>query len=434
MLEKIGVNSVKELYHQLPEDILIKGKLALPQGLSELEVSKELVSLSKKNLSLEQINSFLGAGCYDHYIPSAVDAIIRNSEFTTAYTPYQPEVSQGILQAIFEYQSYICRLTGMDVSNASLFDGASALAEAVLMALRVRQRRKVLVTRSLNPQYRQTLKTYLDGLPFQIEEIGFNNSGQLDQDNLDALVNDDLCCLVVPLPNFFGVVEDFSQWIEKFKKRNVLVIAVVNPLLLAVLTPPSTYSVDIVCGDGQPLGNSPSFGGPSFGFIATKSEYLRQIPGRIVGQTTDKDGKLSYCLTLQTREQHIRREKATSNICSNQSLCAISATVYLALMGKRGLEDVVNISYANTLYLYRQLSKIAQIRFPFSGNFLNEFVWQVEDAQKVLARLSKENICAGYYLGKDYPELKNMVLSCCTEKKTKEEINQFVDALKKLYE
>ncbi len=429
MLKTIGVESVDQLYSVLPEEIKLKEPLNLASGLSEFDVKNKVTALSEKNKPLARFNSFLGAGCYDHYVPAAVSFILSRSQFLTAYTPYQAECSQGILQAIYEYQSYICRLTGMDLSNASLFDGASALAEAVLMALRITRKRKVIISSITHPEYKQTLKTYLSGFDFTIEEIGANSEGLVDLEELRHSLDDEVGCIAFQSPNFFGLIEETKQLSEIAKRNKALAVMVTNPLSLAMLKEPAKLGIDIVCGDGQPLGGSLSFGGPSFGFIATKNEYTRQMPGRIVGMTEDKKGSTAYCLTLQTREQHIKREKATSNICSNQSLNAIGAAVYLSLMGKKGLKEVASYSFSNAQYFYQRLKELRGVKLTFGPRFFNEFVWEIENAPKIIDILYKKNIIAGYYLGKDFPQYKNSILSCCTEKKKKSEIDALVFAL-----
>ncbi|UCG34922.1 MAG: aminomethyl-transferring glycine dehydrogenase subunit GcvPA [Candidatus Omnitrophota bacterium] len=429
MLKAIGVDSVEELYSALPPEIKLKESLNLPSGLSEFDVKKKVTALSERNKPLEKYNSFLGAGCYDHYIPAAVSFILSRSQFLTAYTPYQSECSQGILQAIYEYQSYICLLTGMDVSNASLFDGASALAEAVLMTLRISRKKRVVISSTIHPEYKETLKTYLSGFDFMIEEFVPKSDGFFDLEKLRDTLRNDVGCVAFQSPNFLGLIEDAEKLSELAKKVQALTVMVTNPLSLAILKDPARSGVDIVCGDGQPLGGSLNFGGPSLGFIATKNENTRQMPGRIVGKTEDKKGDIAYCLTLQTREQHIRREKATSNICSNQSLNAIGAAVYLSLIGSEGLKEVALNSFRNTQYLYQRLKEVRGVKIPFEPRFFNEFVWEVENAPKIMNAFYDKNIIAGYFLGESFPQYKNSILSCCTEKKKKSEIDEMVFSL-----
>ena len=426
------MNSLEELYSQIPSQIRLKNPLDLDNGLSEHEVKKLVQGLAEKNLPVDKMNSFLGAGCYDHYLPAPVSFILSRSQFLTAYTPYQAECSQGILQAIYEYQSYICLLTGMDISNASLFDGASALAEAALMSLRITRRKKILVSSSLHPDYRKVLDTYLSGFDFHVQVVDSGNDGFVKLFSLKQVLNDEVACCLFQSPNFFGLIENVSEISTLVKEKQALSVMVTNPMSLALLKEPAELGVDIVCGDGQPLGCGLNFGGPSFGFLATRNEYCRQLPGRIVGKTLDKEKREAYCLTLQTREQHIRREKATSNICSNQSLKALAACVYLALMGREGLKRVGLNSFKNVQYLYQRLKEVRGVIIPYPGRIFNEFLWEVKDAKKIFAGLSEKNIIGGYYVGDSFPEHKDGILSCCTEKKTKNDIDNFVNYLGEL--
>ena len=429
MLDVIGISSIEELYSQVPSQIRLDSALEWPQGCSEFEVKKRIEELASKNTVLGKFNSFLGAGCYDHYIPAALEFILGRSEFLTAYTPYQPECSQGILQAIYEYQSFICLLTGMDVSNASLFDGASSLAEAVLMALRIVKRRKVILAGVFHPEYVQTLNTYLSGFNFILEQVKAGSDGLIDLGRLNQTLDIDTACCLLGSPNFFGLIENAGKITELVKAKGALTIMLINPLSLAIVKEPASLGVDIVCGDGQPLGASLNFGGPSFGFIATKKQYLRQLPGRIAGKTEDKEGKTAYCLTMQTREQHIKREKATSNICSNQSLKAIGAAIYLSLLGKDGFKKGALYSFSSIQYLYQRLKEVRGVKLPHQPRIFNEFVWEVKDAKEIMAQLYKKNIIAGYYLGDEFPDYKDGILSCCTEKKSKDDIDNFINAL-----
>lgn len=432
MLGCIGVSSASQLYAHLPEEIRINNSLDICAGLSEYELRRTLNYAAQKNITIDKFNSFLGAGCYDHYIPSAVSAIISNSEFLTAYTPYQPESSQGILQAIYEYQSYICLLTGMDVSNASVFDGASSLAEAVIMALRVTGKKKIIVSQVVHPQYLSVLKTYLCGFDFALEEVKVNSDGFIDIESLKSAVNNDTACFAFQSPNFLGMIEDAESFISFLKERNILTVMAVNPMSLALLKSPGQLGVDIVCGEGQPLGGSLNFGGACFGFLAARKSYLRQMPGRIVGRTRDTQGNPAYCLTLQTREQHIKREKATSNICSNQSLYTIAAAVYLSLMGNNGFKAAALYCLNLTNYLYDKLLGIDKVKVRFGRRMFNEFVWQVDNAEEIIVKLYKRKIIAGFYLGDDFPQYKNSILTCCSEKKTREDIDSFVQALREI--
>lgn len=429
MLKSIGVDSVDALYSSLPQSIKLKEPLDIASGLSEFDVTKRITELSQKNTTLDKFNSFLGAGSYDHYTPAALRSILSSSQFLTAYTPYQAECSQGILQAIYEYQSYICLLTGLDVSNASLFDGASALAESALMSLRITKRKKVIIAGMLHPEYIATLKTYLSGFDFIIEYIEAGDDGCVDLGKLNSKINTETAACLVQSPNFFGLIEDIGQITAMAREAGTLTVMATNPLSLVLFKEPAAFGVDIVCGDGQPFGSGLCFGGPSFGFMAAKKDYLRQMPGRIVGKTTDKEDNCAYCLTLQAREQHIRRQNATSNICSNQSLNAIGAAVYLSLMGASGIKNTALYSFNNTQYLYNRLSQIRGITLPFSNRVFNEFVWQIKDAGALMQQLHKRKIIAGFHLGEVSDEYKDLILSCCTEKKTKEDIDDLANSI-----
>ncbi|MFH1505134.1 MAG: aminomethyl-transferring glycine dehydrogenase subunit GcvPA [Candidatus Omnitrophota bacterium] len=432
MLNAIGARSVEELYTQIPAQIKLNGLLDLPAGKSEFEVKKAVTALADKNIAIDKFNSFLGAGCYGHYIPAVVPYILSLPQFLTAYTPYQAECSQGILQAIYEYQSFICLLTGMDVTCASLLDGASAFAEAVLMSLRLTKRKKVFISEFLHPEYKKTLHTYLSGFDFIVQEIKTSDRGFVDRELLKQAIDNDTACFVFANPNFLGLVEDTQDIVNIVKEKKALTVMAVNPLSLALFKEPGLLDIDIVCGDGQPLGGSLSFGGSCFGFLAAKKEYLRQVPGRIAGKAADNEGKSAFCLTLAAREQHIRREKAVSNICSNQSLNTIGAAVYLSLMGSDGLKNAALYSFSNAQYLYQCLKEVKGVSIPYSNHFFNEFIWEVENAAKVVDVLYGQNIIAGYCLGEVIPEHKNSILSCCTEKKTKEDIDNFVTVLKEM--
>ena len=429
MLEAIGASSVDELYSLLPSKVKLDTPLNMPDSKSEQEVKRVVKELAEKNNPIEKFNSFLGAGCYDHYIPAALPFILSRSQFLTAYTPYQAECSQGILQTIYEYQSFLCLLTGMDVSNASLFDGASALSEAILMSLRITKRKKIILAGAIHPEYKETLYTYLSSFDFIIHEIEVGDDGLVDKEALKRTIDDDTASCLFSSPNFFGLVEDVGELSAIARSRGSLTVMLANPLSLAILKEPGLLGVDIVCGDGQPLGGRLNFGGPSFGFLTTAKDYLRQMPGRIVGKTKDREGSDAYCLTLQAREQHIRREKATSNICSNQSLNAIAAAIYLSLIGRGGLKDLALYSLSNTQYLYQRLKEVRGVKIPYSSCIFNEFVWETEDAPRIIGELYKKNIIAGYYLGSKFDQYKNSILSCCTEKKSKEEMDNFVNTL-----
>ncbi len=429
MLKVVGVSSIDKLYSSIPSRIRLGNPLNIPKGCSEQEVRKAVKGLSEQNTTVNKLNSFLGAGCYDHYIPAALSFILSRSQFVTAYTPYQAECSQGILQTIYEYQSFLCLLTGMDVSNASMLDGASSFAEAVLMSLRITKRRKIILAGVIHPEYRKTLYTYLAGFDFIIEEVSLRDNGLVNREALERTLNEDTAVCAFSSPNFFGLIENAEDLAAIASAKGALTVMITNPLSLALFKEPGSLGMDIVCGDGQPLGGSLGLGGSSFGFLTARKDYLRQMPGRIVGKTKDSEGKDAFCLTLQTREQHIRREKATSNICSNQSLCAITAAIYLSLVGREGLKEAALYSLNNTQYLYRRLKQVRGVKIPYLPQVFNEFVWETEDAWRVKDELYKRNIIIGYYLGDKFSQHKNGILSCCTEKKSKEDIDNFVNTL-----
>src|SRR5918992_18658 len=365
MLRAIGVDAVEDLFQHIPKALRERASIELPDGLTELAVRKRLAALASKNATAVDWSFFLGGGIYHHVIPSAVDAIISRSEFATSYTPYQPEVSQGTLQALFEYQTLICQLTAMEVSNAGVYDGASAAAEAVLMARRIQSsnRRQVLVSRALHPHYRAVVATYLRNL-----------SDVTDIDELERLLSDHTMCVVVGYPNFFGVIENLAPLRELCDRAGAqLITATTEPLAFGVIKPPGTFGVDIAVGEGQSLGIPMTLGGPGFGFFATQRKFMRNLPGRLVGETVDSEGHRGYVLTLATREQHIRREKATSNICTSQTLCVLGATVFMSLLGKSGLRRLAEINAARAQATHVQLVDEAKLKPVFTGPYFNEF-------------------------------------------------------------
>ncbi|MEK6679613.1 MAG: aminomethyl-transferring glycine dehydrogenase subunit GcvPA [Nitrospirota bacterium] len=428
MLRTIGVDAIEKLLKDIPQEIRLKKELNLPNPLSEIELKKEMLSLSERNADLLHHTSFLGAGAYDHYIPSVVEHLVSRSEFYTAYTPYQAEASQGMLQSIYEFQSMICELTGMDVANASMYDGASATAEAAMMALRITKRKEVVVSRALHPNYRTVLKTYIQGIGISIKEISIKN-GVTDVDALS--ISDNTAAVIIQQPNFFGCIEELSAINTITKKFGAIFIASVDPISMGILKSPGELGADIVVGEGQSLGNSLSFGGPYLGFFAARKEYVRQMPGRLVGATVDAHGEKAYCLTLQTREQHIKRERATSNICTNQALCALAATVYLSVIGKEGLRKVAELCLQKTHYTQREITKIKGFASPFPAPFFKEFVIKTPmPSEKILKGLLAEKIIGGVDIGNYYPELKDHLLICVTEKRTREEIERLVELLK----
>lgn len=431
MLESIGVDSVDELFQVVPAAKRYPS-LDLPLGLSEMEVTRLLRGLAEENADLDHHPCFLGAGAYRHFIPAVVDHVLRRGEFYTAYTPYQPEASQGTLTAIYEYQSMICELTGMDVTNASLYDGASALAEAALMAARITRREELVVAQNVHPAYRQVLGTYTQGLALPIKEVGYDDQGRVDLASVGEALSSDSACLIVQHPNFFGCLEALSSAGELAHQVGALLVACVDPIALGLFRPPGEEGADLVVGEGQALGNPLSFGGPYLGFLACRQEHMRQLPGRLVGMTTDTQGHRGFVLTLQAREQHIRREKATSNICSNEALVALAATVYLAAMGKQGLRQVAELSFQKAHYAARQIKGLPGFSLPF-GEFFKEFVVKMPlSPREVNAKLWERGIIGGYDLGRDYPELADGLLFCVTEMNPKEEIDALARALEEM--
>jgi glycine dehydrogenase subunit 1 len=425
MLKDIGIPSTKELFEDIPEQIRIK-EINLAEGLSEVEVKNHLTELSNKNKNMV---CFLGAGSYNHFIPSIVRHITSRAEFYTAYTPYQPEISQGILQAIYEYQTMICELTGMDVANASMYDGASALAESCIMAANITRRKEVLVSKTIHPEYRETVKTYCNAHDFEYKEIDFDD-GISDIERIKDKISDKTAAVLIQNPNFFGCIEKLKE-IEGIvhKNNSIFVVCVVEPTSLGLLKSPGSLNVDIVVGEGQSFGNPMNFGGPYLGIIAAKKQYMRNIPGRIVGKTRDLDGNPGYMLTLQAREQHIRRDKASSNICSNEALCALAATVNLAALGKQGIKEISELCLQKAHYALEKLKENG-CKPVFSQPFYNEFVVKVKDFDKMKQELQKNSILGGLNLGKFHDELKDCLLFCVTEMNTKEEIDRLVKIIK----
>ena len=422
MLETIGRSRVEELFSQIPDSIRLKRALEVPGPLSEVEILDFFRDAARQ--SGKDYASFLGAGAYRHHRPAAVDSLLSRGEFFTAYTPYQAEIAQGTLQAIFEFQSLICLLTGMEVSNASLYDGSTAMTEAVLMALRITRRRRVLVARSVHPEYRQVLATYLRQLDTEITEVPFAASGEADLERLERDLASEPAAVVIQSPNFFGILEDYGPIAELAHRHGaLLIVTVTEPLSLAVAKPPA--EADIVCGEGQSFGVPVAFGGPYLGLLATRQKYVRQMPGRLVGQTRDSEDRRGYVITLATREQHIRREKATSNICTNQSLCALTAAIYLCLLGKQGLRQLAEHNLAKAHYTLNRLTQVSGVTRPFSGKTFNEFVVGLPgNPQPVLEKLRQEQILGGVPLGDFYPELPNALLVCATEIVSKDAIDR----------
>jgi len=429
MLAEIGL-TMDGLFADIPGELMCES-FNLPEGLSEQQVCRQLSELSEKNST--NLICFLGGGFYDHFIPSAVYEIISRSEFYTAYTPYQPELSQGTLQAIYEYQSAICRLTEMEVANASLYDGGTAIYEAMMMALRVTGRNKVIVDDSVNPIYRVMIKSYTQNLKIKLEQTE-NADGLANRRQILERIDDKTAAVILQNPNFFGCVDDFTDIANAAHKQGALLIVSCYPISLGILKTPGTMGADIVTGEGQSLGMPMSFGGPYLGFMATRKQYVRKMPGRIVGETKDKLGRRAYVLTLQAREQHIRRDKATSNICTNEGLCALTALVYMSLLGKQGLKETAHLCADKASYAYQRLKAIPKVRPHFGAKcFFNEFVLDLPcEAADVIAKLIEKGFAAGFPLSRYYKGMDNSILICVTEKRTKQEIGMLAEAMESI--
>lgn len=430
MLDSIGLESLDQLFDAIPKDVQFGKELDMPKAKSELEVTRYLKELADKNCSLSKLTSFLGAGAYDHYVPSIVDHIISRSEFYTSYTPYQPEISQGTLQYIFEFQTLIADLTGMDAANASLYDGGTAVAEAALMAAAYSKKDEIIISKSVKPDARKVLKTYAHVQNIKVIEVDIKD-GVTDIEALEGLVTDDTAAVIVQSPNFFGIIEDLEALGKvAHKGKKTTFVASVDPISLGILKKPGDLGVDVVVGEGQAMGMNLSFGGPYLGFMAVNKAYIRKIPGRIVGETVDLDGKRSFVLTLTAREQHIRREKATSNICSNQGLNSLAATVYMVTLGKEGLREVAEQSAKKAHYAFEQMTKSGKYKPLFDKPFFKEFaVTSDVDTAHLTEELRKADIIGGYDLGKSYPQFEGGVLYAVTEKRTKEEIDKLTSVM-----
>jgi len=429
MLESLGLESVEQLFQeQIPSALRLGRDLDVPEAMSEIELRRHFSDLASCNVGAADMSCFLGAGIYDHYVPSIVRTIILRGEFHTAYTPYQPEMSQGTLQAIFEFQTMISALTGMDVANASMYDGATAFAEAVILACGATNRDEALLL-GVHPAWVEVTKTYVEGLGIRVTEAPCP-AGIADREWLERTLSPAAGVVAVQQPNFFGSVEDLARLGEMAHGAGALFVVGANPIALGLLQPPGELGADVVVGEGQPLGLGMNFGGPLVGFFAARQKFLRQMPGRLVSETQDHEGRRGYVLTLQTREQHIRRERATSNICTNQGLMMLAATVYLSTLGKSGLREVAEQCLQKAHYAAAALSAVPGYRLKFEAPFFNEFVLQCPgSAREVAHRLIAEGILGGYPLGTDHPELDDCLLVAVTEKRTKEEIDGFAAAL-----
>lgn len=431
MLKVIGVKSIDDLFQDIKPQHKPKS-FDLPQGKSEFEVLEHINRLASKTSA--DLISFIGGGFYDHYVPAAVLALISRGEFYTAYTPYQPECAQGTLQALYEYQSAICTLTGMEVANASLYDGGSALYEAAMMAIRLTKRNKIVMDCGVSPIYRKILRSYTSNLNFEFQETPVVH-GQSDRKEIERMSCKDTAAIILQNPNFFGTIDDHSDIIEKAHDLGILVIESVYPISLGLLKTPAEMGADIVTGEGQSLGLPLNFGGPYLGFMATRKKYIRKMPGRIVGETLDKNGKRCFVNTLQAREQHIRREKATSNICTNVSLCALQSLIFMSLVGKQGFKELAQLNFDKAEFTRQQLEKIKGIEVKRSSPTFNEFtVCLGQDASKVIEAMIDKGFAAGFPLGRYYKGMENYMIVAVTEKRTKDEILRYAKCLKEVME
>ncbi len=433
MITQMGVGSADELFQVVPEEL--RGiSVDIPGAISEQELLAHLKGLSKKNCNLDEHLAFLGAGTYEHFCPSIVDHLASRGEFLTCYTPYQAEASQGTLQTIYEFQTLVAELTGMDVANASLYDGATALVEAALLALRHTERNKLIISKAVHPEYREVLRTYLSHLDTSIIETEVPG-GVTDARALQATMDSDTAALLVQNPNFFGCLEqDLDELSAAAHQKGALFISCVNPVSLGIVRPPGEYDADIAVGDAQPLGNYPYYGGPHVGFFAVKKQFMHKLPGRLVGLTTDVKGRRGFVLTLQAREQHIRRQRATSNICTNQNLLALRACIYLSSLGKEGLRELAELNLQKSHYAFDQICAIDGFEPVFNGNrpFFNEFAINLPKRleSRINSMLFRENIIGGLPLGRFYRELEGSMLFCVTENKTKADIDRLAKALR----
>jgi glycine dehydrogenase subunit 1 len=429
MLAVLGAGSIDDLFSDIPPEILRRFKPLGLDPLSEFEVARELRRLAAEDIDPTQSISFLGGGVYDHFIPSIVEHLTSRSEFYTAYTPYQAEISQGTLTWMFEFQTLVCELTGMEVANSSMYDGATALAEAMFMASRVTGKKRLLLAESVNPHYRQVVRTYAWAADLELIELAYGEQGRLDREALKGSLTPEVGGLLLQSPNFFGIIEDIEGLKELLGEALLIVSA--NPISLGILRPPGECGADIVVGEGQVLGNPQNFGGPLLGLFSTRQKYLRQMPGRISGQTVDVEGKTGYVMALQTREQHIRRERATSNICTNEALCGLAATIWLAALGKEGLRELAELSLQKAHYLAERIGRLKGYRLKFAGPFFNEFVIQADHEPAGLLKNLRD---AGILGGIDLTPygLKGSLLIAVTEKRTKEELDLFAEKLREI--
>ncbi len=431
MLTAIGVSSFEDLLKNIPQ-ALKNPKIDIPEALSEFEVQSLLKVLGAQNGQTKEYTSFLGGGSYEHFIPAALSTITGRGEFYTAYTPYQPEASQGTLQALYEYQSLMAELTGMDISNGSHYDGATSLAEAGILACKQTDRSKILVSKAVHPHYRRVLKTYVEGTPYSVEEFNYRPDGSFDKSDLFSKVTPEVAGVVFQTPNFFGILENLDRISEELHAAGALMILVGNPASMGLLKSPGEWGADVAVGEGQPLGIPVSFGGPYLGYFAVTRALMRRVPGRLVGLTKDPQGRRAFCLTLQAREQHIRRERAASNICTNQALCALAACVYMTLMGKEGMKELAEINMDRAQYLRAKIASIKGFEVDMKAPIFNEFVvTSSKPFAEIEEKLLTKKIFAGIALEQFYPEMKNSFLVCATETKTKEDLDRFAEELSK---
>jgi glycine dehydrogenase subunit 1 len=432
MLAVLGVDSVDQLFDEIPENVRFRKRLLIPEAMDEPSLTRHMSRMAGRNTPITQMVSFLGAGAYEHYIPSVVNHVISRSEFYTAYTPYQPEISQGELQAIFEFQTMICELTGMEVANSSMYDGPTALAEAAGVASAVTRKKEILISRTVHPESRAILATQAMGLGLSVREIP-EAAGVTDMDALTNAVSGDTAGVIVQSPNFFGNLEDLERIGNLAHEKKALFIVSTHPISLGLLKPPGAFGADIVVGDAQPMGIPVQFGGPHCGFFAVTRKLMRKVPGRMVGQTVDEDGKRGFVLTLQAREQHIRREKATSNICSNQALNALAAAVWMTALGKQGIQEIARLNLDKAGYAHQRLSQVPGVEPLFYQPYFNEFALKLsKPVDEVNQALLQQGIIGGYDLGRDYPEYAGAMLIAVTEMRTREEIDGLARALEGL--
>ena len=435
MLERIGLPSLEALLAPVPEEVRLQRPLKLPAALAEPDLKRLLNGMAAKNKHLDSVISFLGAGTYDHAIPSIVPHLQRRSEFVTSYTPYQPEVSQGMLQAIYEFQTMICQITGLDIANASLYDGATALVEAVLLAIGPGGRGEVVISLGVDPQYRRVLRTYAQARGFSVKEVP-TRDGVTPLEELDQVVSATTAAVVIQQPNFFGCIENMNA-IESIahKGKAVFITTITEPASLGMLASPAEYGADLAVGEIMSFGNTMSYGGPALGFMSARNKYMRLLPGRLVGQTVEEGGEhqTGYVLTLQTREQHIRRERATSNICTNQSLLAVGATIFMAALGKQGFRELGELCLQKAHYAFRQITALPGYKAAFSSPFFDEFVIEAPVSMHTLQQhFERAGMIGGYALDDSYPGMENCMLFCVTETRTKQDIDYLVDVLKEV--